>query len=127
MNTKFTIPSDIEEEAKSYMENVVSQLEEKGILANVDSAALMMLARNYSMFIKANKQLEEDGLTIGEGERITSHPLIKVARDAQVQAVKIMTEFGLTAKARTKLEKEVPGKEEPSPLDKFLNNGKETR
>jgi phage terminase small subunit len=43
-----------------------------------------MLARNYSMFIKASKQLEIDGLTV-ESDRgnIAPHPLIKIAKDAQ--------------------------------------------
>lgn len=39
-------------------------LEENGVMEDVDTAALTMLARNYSMFIKASKQLEKDGLTV---------------------------------------------------------------
>lgn len=59
----FKIPNDIEKEAKNYMTNVVNMLEENGLMEDVDTAALTMLARNYSMFIKASKQLEIDGLT----------------------------------------------------------------
>ena len=58
MNKEFTIPKDIEADAKVYIENVLSKLESSGMLENVDNAALTMLARNYSMFIKASKQLE---------------------------------------------------------------------
>ena len=43
-----------------------------------------------------------------------------------MQAVKIMQEFGLTAKARTKLPK-LEKKEEDSPLEQFVKEGKETR
>ena len=35
---------------------------------------------------------------------IAPHPAIKIAKDAQTQAMKVMAEFGLTAKARTKIE-----------------------
>lgn len=55
---KYKIPSDIEDEAKAYMKNVISQLDEAGVLVDVDSAALNMLARHYSMFIKANNELK---------------------------------------------------------------------
>ena len=50
----YTIPKDIEKDAKVYMQNVLEQLDNTGMLENVDSAALTMLARNYSMFIKAS-------------------------------------------------------------------------
>ena len=124
---QFQIPKDIEREASKYIKEVISLLEEKELLANVDNAALMMLARNLDMFIKASKQINRDGLMIAVKDVLIAHPLIKVARDAQVQAVKIMTEFGLTAKARTKLEKIIPQKEEDSPFDRFIKDLKETR
>ena len=84
------------------MENVLQNLEDNGVLENVDSAALTMLARNYSMFIKASNQLEKDGLTVlSDRGKIAPHPAIKIAKDAQTQAMKVMAEFGLTAIART--------------------------
>ena len=55
MSKGFTIPKDIEKDAVEYMQNVLQNLEDNGVLENVDSAALTMLARNYSMFIKASK------------------------------------------------------------------------
>lgn len=124
---KYTISYDIEKEAAEYMKDVLSELESKGILEEVDSAALTMLARNYSMYIKASKQLEADGLTVtSDRGNITPHPLIKVAKDAQTQAMKIMLEFGLTAKSRTKLPKKEDG-DEISPFEQFINKGKEIR
>ena len=122
----YKIPKDIESDAKDYMKNVLDELDKRGIIEDVDSAALTMLARNYSMFIKASKQLEKDGLTI-ESDRgnLAPHPAIKIAKDAQTQAMKVMAEFGLTAKARTKLPK--MEKEEDTPFEQFIKSGKETR
>jgi len=124
---KYIIPKDIEKDATEYMKDVLFDLENRGILEEVDSAALTMLARNYSMFIKASKQLEKDGLTVESDRGNTqAHPLIKVVNDAQNKAMKVMLEFGLTAKARTKLPvKEV--EDDNSAFSQFIKKGKETR
>ena len=84
-----------------------------------------MLARNYSVFIKASKQLEVDGLTV-ESDRgnLQAHPLIKVVNDAQNKAMKVILEFGLTAKARNKL----PHKDKDESLfAQIIISGKEIR
>ena len=87
-----------------------------------------MLARNYSMFINASKQVEREGATIENRQgNIVKHPAVTIAKDAQIQAVKIMQEFGLTAKSRTKLPKLDKEKEEDSPLEKFVKTAKEVR
>ena len=84
MNNNFKIPTDIEKEAKDYMKDVILMLEDNSLRKNVDNAALTMLARNYSMFIKASKQLEKDGLTVvSDRGNIAPHPAIKIAKDAQ--------------------------------------------
>lgn len=128
MNKNFKIPSDIEKEAKEYMQNVISMLEESGVMKNVDTAALTMLARNYSMFIKASKQLEIDGLTVtSDRGNISPHPAIKIAKDAQIQAMKVMEKFGLTAKDRTKIAKLNSNEKELSPLEQFVKDSKEIR
>lgn len=124
----FKIPTDIEKEAKNYMTNVVNMLEDNGLMQDVDNAALTMLARNYSMFIKASKQLEKDGLTVvSDRGNIAPHPAIKIAKDAQTQAMKVMEKFGLTAKDRTKIAKLNSGDKELSPLEQFVKNSKEVR
>lgn len=124
----FKIPTDIEKEAKNYMTNVVNMLEDNGLMKDVDNAALTMLARNYSMFIKASKQLEKDGLTVvSDRGNIAPHPAIKIAKDAQTQAMKVMEKFGLTAKDRTKIAKLNSGDKELSPLEQFVKNSKEVR
>ena len=96
-----------------------------GVMENVDTAALTMLARNYSMFIKASKQLEKEGLTvISDRGNIAPHPAIKIAKDAQTSAMKVMVEFGLTAKARTKLPKLEANTGNDTPLEAFFKNNK---
>ena len=128
MNNNFKIPTDIEKEAKEYMKNVIQMLDESGVMQDVDNAALTMLARNYSMFIKASKQLEKDGLTVvSDRGNIAPHPAIKIAKDAQIQAMKVMEKFGLTAKDRTKIAKLSDNSKELSPLEQFIKDSKEVR
>lgn len=128
MDNNFKIPTDIEKEAKDYMKDVIQMLDSNGLMKNVDTAALTMLARNYSMFIKASKQLERDGLTVtSDRGNISPHPAIKIAKDAQIQAMKVMEKFGLTAKDRTKIAKLNSGDKELSPLEQFVKNSKEVR
>ena len=128
MNNNFKIPTDIEKEAKEYIKNVIQMLDESGVMQDVDNAALTMLARNYSMFIKASKQLEKDGLTVvSDRGNIAPHPAIKIAKDAQIQAMKVMEKFGLTAKDRTKIAKLSDNSKELSPLEQFVKDSKEVR
>ena len=128
MNNNFKIPTDIEKEAKDYMKDVILMLEDNSLMKNVDNAALTMLARNQSMFIKASKQLEKDALTVvSDRGNIAPHPAIKIAKDAQIQAMKVMEKFGLTAKDRTKIAKLNSGDKELSPLEQFVKNSKEVR
>jgi P27 family predicted phage terminase small subunit len=109
------------------MQDVLNQLENNGILEQVDKAALNMLARNYSMFIKASKELEESAMIVPNSKgTLVANPLIKIIKDSQVQAMNVMKEFGLTAKSRTKLPK-LDGKEDDSPFEKFVKEGKEIR
>ncbi len=122
------IPSDINKEAKEYMFFVLNKLNESGVLEDVDTASLYMLASNYSTFINASKQVEKDGMMIENNKgNLIAHPMIKVAKDAQTMAMKVMAEFGLTAKARTKLPKMDKQEEELNPFEMFIKNPKEVR
>lgn len=79
-------------------------LNEQDAAIAVDLGALSMLAENYNMFIEAGVRIAQDGVMITNSKGdLVKHPLIKVQTDAQIQAVKIMTEFGLTAKSRERL------------------------
>lgn len=101
-------------------------LENAGLMESVDSAALAMLARNYSIFIKASKQLEKDGLTVtSDRGNLSPHPAIKIAKDSEMICIKLMEKFGLTVKDRSRLP--VFESSEDSPLEEFVKGTKEYR
>ena len=122
---KFKIPDNIEPEAKAYIKDVLAMLQANGIIEDVDDAAIKMLAYNYSTFIKASKIVEEEGLTItSDRGNIAEHPAVKIGRDAQTSALKVMAVFGLTAQARTRLPS-IKVDEDTSPLEEFIKQEKE--
>lgn len=124
---KFVAPKGIEPKAAAYINKVVKYLTKNNQIDDVDEAALTMLAINYSMFIKATDDVLQNGL-VASGSRGNDipNPSIKIANDSQVQAVKIMEKFGLTAKDRKKLMFD-DGEDDDSPLMQFINEGKEVR
>ena len=122
---KIVLSEKLEPEALEYVQEVLQMLEEKGIIEDVDDAAIKMLAYNYSTFIKANKIIEDEGLTVtSDRGNVSEHPAVKIARDAQTQAMKVMAEFGLTAKARCKLPKLNSKEDDDSPLETFIKSKK---
>ena len=124
----FTIPENLEPEARAYIESVLQMLEDNGIIDKVDGAALQMLAYNYSTFIKAGKIVEKEGLTVtSDRGNIAEHPAVKIGRDAQTSALKVMSEFGLTAKSRSKLPKLSNSGEDESPLESFIKGKREQK
>ena len=126
--SNFKIPTGLCKETRDYMKDVISHLTEAGVMENVDTAALNMLARCYDTFVLASKQLETDGLTVrSDRGNISEHPLVKVRKDAITQSIKIMTEFGLTAKSRAKLPQMENADSELTPLEQFVKNNKEIR
>ena len=80
--------------------------------------ALIMLAQNISVFLQASEAIATFGLvTEYEGKKRPA-VYLKIAIDAQIQALKLLQEFGLTPKAKKLLDG--VGDNE-SPLAKFLN------
>lgn len=123
----YKIPENIHPEAKTYMEKVVKYLNDNNQLNEADYGALNMLARSYSLYIKAIEEINENGL-MAKGSRGNAipNPAIKIANDAQIQAVKIMQSFFLTAKDRKKMNEDAV-EDESSPIMQFIKESKEYR
>ena len=123
-NVNIKLPDGLCKEAREYINEVIKELDSNRLLKRIDSAALTMLAINYSMFIQANKELSRDGLSVRNVQgNIVAHPSIKVAKDAQSQAVVILKDFGLTVKSRSKLPiQDTNTEEDDDVIAKFTKN-----
>lgn len=123
MNT-YVIPNNLRQETKDYMTEVVKQLEDNGVMATVDSAALNILARQYDMYVQASDELSESQLVYtNSAGNLTPNPLVQIMCKAQSACFKLMKEFGLTAKARTVLPQ--MNKDDESPLLAFIKEQQE--
>ena len=123
MKLNYKVPESVCGKARDFIKSVVKTLKESEVVESIDTAALDMLARSYSMYIKASDELENQTLTLEnrQGNRVIN-PLVKIIKDSQTSCMQIMTEFGLTAKSRKKLPKLDRSGTETSPLDEFVNS-----
>lgn len=83
--------------------------------------SLQMLADNLNMFFQCRDRIKQDGIFIeNKFGNLDKHPLIKVQNDAQIQIVKLINEFGLSAKSVARLK--VEDTEEDDLLNTLLND-----
>ena len=112
-------------EAKVYIKELKKQLEDRGLLENVDTLALLMVEVSYDTYIKSSEFLLENGTTFNttsrEGDVIPKdYPQVKQQRDAQIQLTKLLQEFGGTASSRKRV-KDASIIVDTSPLAEFMN------
>ena len=120
---EYKIPDNLRQEAKDYIEEVIKQLDENGVLASVDTAAINMLAKQYNIFVIATEELEDSDLIYtNSAGNLAPNPLLAIIKNSQAACFNLMKDFGLTAKSRTKLPQ--MQKDEDSPLLEFVKKQK---
>lgn len=109
---------------RDFMRNVLDQVEG---LEGIDSGALSMLEYNYDTFIRQSDILKGEDLVIQNVQgNLVTNPRVKIIKDAQIQCLSILKEFGLTLKSRTSVKAKTKDTED-SPLETFIKGKKETR
>lgn len=104
-----------------YVSLVIKGLEDQGKLDAVDLGALVLLANAYNLQLKANDELNKSTLLVENGNTLMKNPLVQIIVSCQGLCVRIMQDFGLTARSRKYLNKGEEKKEvEETPLDSFL-------
>lgn len=96
------------------------QLEELGLLTDVDATAFEAYCDSYATLVECRIQLELDGLTVeSETGVVKSHPLLAVKSQAAASVRHFCQEFGLTPSARTRMEVKPLTEEKDSPDNKM--------
>lgn len=122
---KYIPPEWLEDEAKEYIGEVVKELNRGGNLKKIDLAAINMLAISYSQYIQASRQVSEEGATlINFKHECVKNPAVNIAKDSLTQAMRIITEYGLTLKSREALTVTKSAGDEGSPLEDFMKGQK---
>lgn len=100
-----TCPQILKGEARREWNRVTGELEEMGMLARIDRAALTAYCVQWDLFVKCCHIIEEkEALTFQtESGYSVIIPEISIRNQAQDRMQKIMNEFGMTPVARTKI------------------------
>lgn len=103
-------PAWLSPEAKREWTRVTVELDEMGVLARADLAALSMYCTCWARWQEAEKAIEDEGSVItmrddkGNVKWVQPSPWIGIATKMLDRVHKLAAEFGLTPSARTRLQ-----------------------
>jgi P27 family predicted phage terminase small subunit len=113
-----TCPSELTKLAKKEWRRIVPILEELGIVARIDRAALAAYCQSYGRWIEAEQKIAESSLVIRtKSGNVIENPYYSVAKRERELMHKFLVEFGMTPSARSRLN--VVIKTKPSRWDKW--------
>lgn len=86
---------------QTFMNAVENHLTNKfGEIETQWEGILSMLATQYELFQQCKEQIKTDGLMVqNRFGGFDKHPLLKTMTDAQIQTIKLVTEFGISPRA----------------------------
>lgn len=126
---KFELPASIKhEETRKLISGLVKQLNEKEMLELSDIPQLHRMATAYDMYLTCVDTLSQEGFTMKnlKGEMV-KRPEANLLKESWSQYLELAKEYGMTAKSKSQIKAMNVGDSKQSPLDKFLNGGKEVR
>lgn len=78
---RIILPQNLEVETTEYINSVLAYLKKNDKFNIIDNGALYMLADSYNTYIKASKQLAEEGLTVtSDRGNIAQHPVYGIMK-----------------------------------------------
>jgi P27 family predicted phage terminase small subunit len=100
---------------------ILPQLEELGILARVDGAALALYCSAYSQWQRAEVEIAMYGVLVdSSGGGLKANPAIGVASTARAQMHSLLSEFGATPASRGKVKATADDAKARDALGEFL-------
>lgn len=104
MNAKI-IYKNYDQQVQEYMCNVINCLEEDyGKIPESWRVSLDLIADNYSLYLQAKKDIDENGLmTIDKYGRPFRNPCYSVLNSAQLQLKDLLKSFALTPMSKSKM------------------------
>ena len=121
MIVKIKFPKGLSASTRRFMKEALLELNGKKAIRNVDEGALVMLATSYEMYLQASEEVMKNGVLTRDkyGESVPN-PAQGIATKNHAIAMKIMTEYGLTVKSRSKIDELKEPKADESPLDALI-------
>ena len=113
----------LDNQAKIIWVKLIPKVERIGVMTEVDEGPFAAYCESYSLLISAKKQLKKMTLRTVDKRKIKLNPifvfLMRVARDAKRDLVRIAGEFGFTASSRTRIVVESPGDDDEKEKEFF--------
>jgi P27 family predicted phage terminase small subunit len=99
----FTMKEGLSPETLLFMDDVMKYLNRAKAVNNIDLGALRMLAVSYEMYLRSTIILQNEGPILKYKKRLILNPAQNAANKNYDQVIKIMTEYGLTIKSRSRI------------------------
>jgi P27 family predicted phage terminase small subunit len=114
--------SGYSQQTEQFMEAVEKFIKKKyGKIEPHWQGELDLLATNFEIFMNAKAEIKETGLLVtNRFGALEKNPLLRVITDANIQCIKLVSEFGLSPKAASKIKE---GDDEDTDIIKGLLNG----
>lgn len=98
-------PTWLHAEAKREWRRIVPHLEQLGLLAQIDRAALAAYCQLYARWWEAEREIKVHGLTqITETGYVAQRPEVGISANALKQMRAYLAEFGLTPSSRSRID-----------------------
>jgi P27 family predicted phage terminase small subunit len=119
-------PSWLKGEGKKEWERIAGELEELGLLTNIDIGSLAICCDAYGKYVVATRQIKNKELLLehvnAAGKRnMVANPIINIAVKYADLYKKYMTEFGLSPSARARLLAPKDGADDEDDEDDILD------
>jgi P27 family predicted phage terminase small subunit len=120
-------PTWLSKEAKKVFKQLAKELQEVGLITNVDVHALALYCDAYVNYIECTRIIEEEGLMVEYTNKAAEtnkvpHPLLTKKKHLHEQMKALANEFGLTPAARAKIAIPKQEKKEPTAFEKMFGD-----
>lgn len=104
-------PGHLDAIARAEWDRIVPLLDEAGILARIDGAALAIYCATYSRWVRASAELDAPEGLVAYTEKggVKQSPYVQIAAAAERDMARMLVEFGCTPSSRSRVATKAEG------------------
>ena len=110
-------PPELSDAAKKEWRKTGKQLLAVGLLTTLDTAQFAAYCQTYARWLDVSATLAKTSVLIkGQRGELIANPLLRIARDLQIQFTRALLEFGMSPSSRSRINA-TPTEKEEDPFD----------